>query len=575
MATIIIKNNTLSEISVNDLNGLRIPLSSQVTASDLFLEPFVHKSQDLKTKVSAGDLVINNGTSDLSIANALLYLTSVNYSEVTSPINISLPKIGTPTYSSLNDMHNILHSPGRITGGTISDAGGGTINIASGTGLIRILDDDVSDLKFFNWSASSGVSIPSDTTRYIGVEYNSGSPQIIVKTTDTWNFDLDFPLGIAINESGTLYIQNSPMWVGGSITNVIERFSGTFPLQRDEKTGGLILGETGTRNITVSAGKLWDRLNEFDITAKNTSTGSTFDRYYKNGSGGFTKQSAQTQWDNLSYDNGTGTLATLTILYYAVQWFYICDDNTLISIYGTNQYLTSALANNEGVPSQVPARCQKTGRLIGRFVFQKSASSATAIQSVFDTVFNSSIVSSHNNLSGLQGGTAGEYYHLTATEHSNLGSSTSVNNNYVFAYDTTTQSVATANTFQDLNFSNNAQINGWTHTTGTNVFACSQSGIYSVTVDINVSKTGGGAATFGFRSLFNATEVVGSHVGINITSSSASSPVSKTFMVNATSGQNLETDFAGNATTVQVTPGPNPGSATTPLSASIIIRRIT
>jgi len=81
MATIIIKNNSGSEQTIEDLNWLTIPNGEQVTASDLLPVSQIYFSQDLKTLVNAGDLVINNGSSDLSIADAQTFLEEFNNTE--------------------------------------------------------------------------------------------------------------------------------------------------------------------------------------------------------------------------------------------------------------------------------------------------------------------------------------------------------------------------------------------------------------------------------------------------------------------------------------------------------------
>ncbi|MEX2006795.1 MAG: MerR family DNA-binding transcriptional regulator [Candidatus Saccharimonadales bacterium] len=314
---------------------------------------------------------------------------------------IPLTRVAGSTYSTLQHFFNQVPSPGRITGGVITDAGSGNINVSAGTGLIRATDDDIAELKFFDWAAASGIAIPANSKRYVGVQYNAGSPQVFIKAADTWDYDTEFPLGVVINEGGTLHITNNPQWTGDAATNVIERFYGTNPFVRDKRTGGLIIGETGTRNLTVSAGKLWDRLNEFDIAAIDTSGTDTFDRYYRNGSGGYIKESAQTQWNNTQYDDGSGTLATLTDNYYSAQWFYVQNSGKLLSVYDQNQYSSLAEAQDANAPAAVPERISDLSTLIGRVLFQKNAASASRVETAFETFFSGSVVTDHGALSGL------------------------------------------------------------------------------------------------------------------------------------------------------------------------------
>lgn len=67
MWTIIAKNNSGSDQEIEDL-GITIPNSGQVTLSDCFAFDRLAGSDDLRSLVNSGDLVINDGTSDLSAA---------------------------------------------------------------------------------------------------------------------------------------------------------------------------------------------------------------------------------------------------------------------------------------------------------------------------------------------------------------------------------------------------------------------------------------------------------------------------------------------------------------------------
>ena len=75
--TIILKNNTGSDVTVNDL-GLVIPASSQVEANDLYSLHEIYESDDLQTLVDAGTIVVNDGTNDLSIADATNSISPFN-----------------------------------------------------------------------------------------------------------------------------------------------------------------------------------------------------------------------------------------------------------------------------------------------------------------------------------------------------------------------------------------------------------------------------------------------------------------------------------------------------------------
>ncbi len=147
-------------------------------------------------------------------------------------------------------------------------------------------------------------------------------------------------------------------------------------------------------------------------------------------------------------------------------------------------------------------------------------------------------------------------------------------NNFVFAHDVTTQAISGADTFQDITFATDDEVDGWTHGSGAD-FTCNQSGRYSVTLDLNIEKTSGGSAGFGWRALFNSLEVTGSASGIDVATNNLNIKISKSIIVNATTGQILKLQIAGSTTNIQISPGPNPGSATTNPSATVKIERIT
>lgn len=319
-----------------------------------------------------------------------------------SAANMTLERIGDSTFSTIQELQNVFHSVGWVTGGNISDNGNGSVNVSFGTGLIRGVDSSIDTIFWFDWSDNNGTEIPVQATRYIGVQYNSGSPNIVFKATDSWDYQTDFPLGIAIREDGTtMHILNNPQAVGDHANFMVQRAYETGPFTRDNRAGGLILGEKNSRNVTVTAGTLWDRLNKFPISAIDTSASDTFDRYHLNSSGGFSRQTGQVAFNNTGYDDGTGTLATFSNNRYGVQWFYVEADNQLVSMYGTAQYTSLAAAEAEAPPGSVPERINLHSKLIGRMLFQEGANTSSLVESVFTTVFATSAANDHGQLGGL------------------------------------------------------------------------------------------------------------------------------------------------------------------------------
>ena len=79
-------------------------------------------------------------------------------------------------------------------------------------------------------------------------------------------------------------------------------------------------------------------------------------------------------------------------------------------VYGTAQYVTSAIAELEAPPSDLPVRIQEHSFLLGRLLFQKSGTTATQVDTVFETVFTPTQAATHANLSGLSADDHAQYH---------------------------------------------------------------------------------------------------------------------------------------------------------------------
>jgi len=146
---------------------------------------------------------------------------------------------------------------------------------------------------------------------------------------------------------------------------------------------------------------------------------------------------------------------------------------------------------------------------------------------------------------------------------------------YLFAYDTTTQTISVNNTYQDVTFTNNGQDNGWTHTPGTAEFTAIGTGIHYVVVTGNVEKSGGSSPVASIRCTINGVEVPGSQFGMDLTSNNTTFVVTRNFMVSVVANDIMRIQFAGSTTTVTLTPGPNPGGSATIPSITLTTQRVT
>lgn len=302
----------------------------------------------------------------------------------------------------LIELVNRLGSSGWISGGVVSDGGGNTVDVALGWGLFRAEDDETDALELLPWSLSEGLSVPSGTTRYVGVEYNSGSPQaIVVADEDDFDNTTKFELAVAVNDGSMIHIslhRSEALNAAWRTSRVLEE---GFHIYRAIKTGGLILGTTGTRNITVTQGILIQEKALSRVGPIDTSDTDTMDRIYRAaGEGEWTTEAAETAWNNTQIDDGDGGLLTMSSNKWANVWVYVELDGGLVSLYPQAQFVTQAQAEQDTPPSTIPPRLQEHGILIGRIIFKKSTDDGVA-ESVFTTMFGATGVTEHGGLANI------------------------------------------------------------------------------------------------------------------------------------------------------------------------------
>ena len=319
-------------------------------------------------------------------------------------------------------------------GGVISDTGAGSVNITAGAGLIKkggssidgdsgiptsITEGQGSDYELVTWDAQSNLSLAGVGYNLIYWDASAGQFAVSLKENfySVFNFVTDFTVGRVYYDGATVLTRLCGMnrW---NFDRRVQMFGEErFPVER---AYGLAIGETGTRNLTMTAGVIWAELvNRFSIDSIDTSGTDTFTYWYRDGSGGWTSVTGQTQIDNTQYDDGSGTLSTLSNNEYGIHWVYVNHIGDLHVVYGQDSYRAVDI-DGATVPAIIPGMLAAYASLIGKISIRKNLSSFNTIQSAFETVFNNSSIANHNELSNLQGGGADEYYHLTSTEHYNL-----------------------------------------------------------------------------------------------------------------------------------------------------------
>jgi len=188
-------------------------------------------------------------------------------------------------------------------------------------------------------------------------------------------------------------------------------------LRKVERASGASISNPSSRYIAITASVLFSNYSKITTNAFDSSGTDRWITWYRDGSGGFNKISSEYLVNNTQYDNNVGTLTALTSNYYANRWFYLVPTETGSQIHmvvGQYQYSKLVDAQAGPQPTVIPTVISELGILIGRIIVKEGVATLIQTDSAFTIEFTTAVPSDHNELTSLQGGRAGEYYHLVA-----------------------------------------------------------------------------------------------------------------------------------------------------------------
>lgn len=301
-------------------------------------------------------------------------------------------------------------SVGAVSGFALTNNGDGTVNLASGIAYLRATNDPYATIIKYPISAVTNLALTDNANNYVLVDYNGGSPSITVTTNastiNTQTNSLAYVIARVGNDLEYISL------VGQNVdpnAKLRIRFLNQEGIRR---ASGAVLGFSN-RNLTLTSSVLFSGLIRINAAAFNTASPDTFTLLYNNGST-WTRTTGQTQVNNTQY-NVSGTLTTMPNNTFRTDYVYLLPNNPskLYVVLGTTTYGTLDLAKTAPRPSSLPVELQVLGLEVGRLFIEKSSATIADTQSSFDVIFEGGSVPDHNSLSGLQGGTAGQYNHLT------------------------------------------------------------------------------------------------------------------------------------------------------------------
>lgn len=315
--------------------------------------------------------------------------------------------VSTATTNAL-DLKTTL-SAGAFSGFEVTNNGDGTINVGSGIAYLRATNDQYAPLIKYPIAAYNNIPLVDNMNNYILVSYNGGSPALVLNTTGSGIDTQTNSIAVAAARVGTTvhYVN-----LTGSNSDPNAKLRNRYLLQEGiRRISGLIISSTGLK-IATTSGITFSGLIRLDVSAIDTNAGGTYTLAYNNGST-WTRITGQTDINNTQYNNA-GTLTTLSNNHFRTDYVYtlVNSPSKLYVILGTAEYGNLASAQAAPQPSSLPVELQQLGVIVGRVIVEKSATTLN-VASPFTTTFTGATAQNHNDLAGLQGGTSGEYNHLT------------------------------------------------------------------------------------------------------------------------------------------------------------------
>ena len=200
-----------------------------------------------------------------------------------------------------------------------------------------------------------------------------------------------------------------------------------------QRQDGLTLYTTGSgTGFGVTAGNVWygpTIHTLLDFVSQDT---ASCDTYHWVSSASVWTYHEQNGYDNYYYDNSNAGLQPLAPLSWSVNFIYriVSDpDHPDVALVLSNTQYSSVIEASQlsSPPSNLPSQITDMGVLVGAIIVQSGSTSPTIV-SAYAHSFVPATVTQHNSLLGLQGGTGGQYYHLSNAEYVGTGTGLFVRN---------------------------------------------------------------------------------------------------------------------------------------------------
>ena len=300
---------------------------------------------------------------------------------------------------------------------TWTDHGDGSLTVDD-NGIFIYSDNPAGDGNFIRLTASNSATLtPTDQqTNYFYSFYNAGNP-VYGFTLNPALFLADaryVPAARIIRDGNDLYtVDYSNYAISGTNKTIIKDvFVNGF-----QRVAGLVLSTALNRIVTVSGGAVYFGVNFKQLPDNTSGTNGILKEYYL--ISGIWNNTTVLAYDSIYYSDGTNRLTAITNKYTAKYfWRSISEKNYVYYIHG-NQFNDLNASISEPVPI-APTFITMSSIYVGKIVIITNATNGTAYPVVWSGNINTAGATNHNDLSAIQGGTVSQYYHLNATDYTEL-----------------------------------------------------------------------------------------------------------------------------------------------------------
>ena len=391
------------------------------------------------------------------------------------------------------------YNAGLITNATAwIDNNNGTLTLPQVTVALYNNSNFIEPLKVYTvpsgTTGSGGIpSLFNEDTSYIVIEYNGGSPRYYVYDNDSVVTDSDVVLYMITYRSGNfVHVLEFGNYGAGLPNKINDRFLSTDRFARES---GFSLGLSGSTGVvTLSAGVAWNGVYRQSLPPINSQDDIFFQSFHSGGTWVYT--TTANTLNNEYYDDGTDKVLA-TAGKYLVNWYFRGQEinDHLYEVWSNDEYDSVSEAQLSIEPN-LPELITSHAFLTGRIIVGVSATTGS-VESAFVSVFQSTQVTAHNDLNAIQGGSAGEYFHLTSTQYSN-NAYTNVDN--IFSVGQTINGGVTATTYYgsgaNLSGLTDVFVTGGTYSSGIASFRNNTGGTFSVSGFSVGTLTGSGVTNY-------------------------------------------------------------------------------